>query len=124
MSRIMVDLETLGTAPGSVILSIGAVRFDVEKGLLDEFYVNIDVESSQRLGLTIDGDTVMWWLKQSDAARAKCRTPFNIPARVQGRRCERNIACMDPNELQRLLVNMIRLGTAIFGKRLYPEKKA
>ena len=71
MNRIMVDLETLGTAPGSVILSIGAVRFDVEKGLLDEFYVNIDVESSQRLGLTIDGDTVMWWLKQSDAARAK-----------------------------------------------------
>lgn len=70
-NRIMVDLETLGTAPGSVILSIGAVRFDVEEGLLDEFYVNIDVESSQRLGLTIDGATVMWWMKQSDAARAK-----------------------------------------------------
>lgn len=68
MNRIMVDLETLGTAPGSVILSIGAVRFD-EMGLQDEFYVNINPESCVAVGLQMDVSTVMWWLGQSDEAR-------------------------------------------------------
>lgn len=68
MNRIMLDLETLGTKPGSVILAIGAVRFDAEK-ILDEFYVNINPESSVAAGLTMDVSTITWWLQQSDEAR-------------------------------------------------------
>ena len=68
MNRIMVDLETLGTAPGSVILAIGAVRFDDTK-ILDEFYVNINPESCIAAGLHMDVSTVMWWMGQSDEAR-------------------------------------------------------
>lgn len=68
MNRIMLDLETLGTAPGSVILSIGAVRFD-ETGILDEFYVNINPESCITARLSMDVSTVMWWMGQSDEAR-------------------------------------------------------
>ena len=68
-NRIMLDLETLGTKPGSVILAIGAVRFD-ETGILGEsFYQNVNPESAVEAGLTIDVSTIMWWLQQSDEAR-------------------------------------------------------
>jgi hypothetical protein len=69
--HIMVDLETLGTAPGSVIASIGAVAFDPVEGILGEtFYAVIDPADAQRCGLRIDGETVLWWLRQGDEARA------------------------------------------------------
>ena len=71
MHNVMVDLETMGTAPGSAIVSLGAVAFDPATGQLgEEFYRVIDLKSCQRAGLTIDPDTVTWWLKQSDEARA------------------------------------------------------
>lgn len=70
-SHIMVDLETMGTAPGSAIVSLGAVVFDPRTGQLgNEFYRVISLASCQRAGLTFDPDTVMWWLQQSDQARA------------------------------------------------------
>ncbi len=68
----MVELETLGTDPKSVILSIGAVTFDPENAKEDfsnTFYVNVDPESCQKLGLVINASTVMWWLKQSKEAQ-------------------------------------------------------
>ncbi|MEO2037995.1 MAG: 3'-5' exonuclease [Martelella sp.] len=66
----MVDLETMGTAPGSAIVSIGAVSFDPEKGSIgEEFFRVVNLRSCERAGLTIDPDTVLWWLKQSEAAR-------------------------------------------------------
>jgi len=65
----MLDLETLGTKPGSVILSIGAVQFDLDTGKLGEsFYQNIDIQSCLDAGLTIDPDTLYWWLKQDERA--------------------------------------------------------
>lgn len=68
---IMVDLETFGSTPGSVIVRIGAVAFDPASAELGaRFLVGIDPTSAQQHGLTIDGDTVKWWLTQSDAARA------------------------------------------------------
>lgn len=68
MNNIMVDLETLGTKPGSVIVSIGAVKFG-KGGLGEEFYGVVDLESCQKCGLTIDPGTVQWWMQQSDEAR-------------------------------------------------------
>lgn len=65
MNNVMVDLETLGTTPGCVILSIGAVQFDEHTGATGEyFYEKISVESSQELGLTIDISTLNWWLSK------------------------------------------------------------
>lgn len=65
----MVDIETLGTAPGSIILSIGAVRFG-SKGLGDSFYEEISMRSCVDRGLTFDPDTLQWWLRQDEEARA------------------------------------------------------
>lgn len=66
----MVDLETLGTQPYSVILSIGACAFRFDDAPIeDQFYQTIDLESSLSLGLRISADTLRWWMSQSDAAR-------------------------------------------------------
>ena len=48
MKDVMVDLETLATSADAVILSIGAVRFDLETGEIDDagFYASISVESN------------------------------------------------------------------------------
>jgi hypothetical protein len=67
----MVDLETFGSTPGSVVVSIGAVGFDPVGGQLGEgFYALIDPASCAAAGLTLDPATVSWWLRQSDAARS------------------------------------------------------
>ena len=66
--HIMVDLETMGNESNAAIVSIGAVRFD-SKGLYREFEMVADLTSCIKRGLSISGDTVYWWLKQSKEAR-------------------------------------------------------
>jgi hypothetical protein len=65
VNNVMLDLETLGTQPGSVVLSIGAVAFDPDEGIGASFYTVISVEDSLRLRLTIDASTLRWWAKQA-----------------------------------------------------------
>lgn len=71
MRDVMIDLETMGQGPDAAIVAIGAVEFSREaRELGAEFYVNVDLASAQRAGGVIDADTVIWWLKQSEEARA------------------------------------------------------
>jgi hypothetical protein len=66
--RVMLDIETLGKRVGSVFFSIGAVEFT--GGILGrEFSALIDPRDAQSHGLTIDADTVGWWLQQSAEAQ-------------------------------------------------------
>ena len=67
--HIMIDLETMGNRPNAPIIAIGAVAFDAN-GIDREFYEVVDLDSSVRSGAVIDPSTVMWWLQQSDEARA------------------------------------------------------
>lgn len=73
MKHVMVDLETLGTQPGSVILSIGAVLFDPTKAVDDcfgpELYCVLGRPTCEAVGLTVSEDTLRWWVVQSDEAR-------------------------------------------------------
>lgn len=70
----MVDIETLGTKPGSVILSIGACRFD-ETGMGEErFYRSIDVFDSLMSGLVIDQATLGWWRMQPPESKGALQT--------------------------------------------------
>lgn len=69
MNNVMLDIETLGNNSRSVIISIGAVEFD-DRGLGREFYMVVDPQSCIDVGMVMDADTVMWWMKQSDAARS------------------------------------------------------
>lgn len=70
----MLDLETLGNKPGSVIVAIGAVKFGGGE-ILDSFYERVDAESCEAIGLQMDVSTVLWWMKQSDAARNEITQP-------------------------------------------------
>lgn len=82
-SPVMVDLETLGTEPGSGLLSIGAVAFDPVTGKLAErFYVVIDRGSNQLFGLVEDPETLAWWARQSAAARRVFDDPCRVPLYV------------------------------------------
>lgn len=63
----MIDLETLGTKSNSVVMSIVAIPFNLDTGEVSDkqFIVNIDLNSSLAAGLTVDGNTVQWWLTQN-----------------------------------------------------------
>jgi len=71
----MLDIETLGTAPGCAIAAIGAVVFDPVRGLGDEFYRRVNIKSCVDVGLNLDVDTIIWWMQQSDAARKETFAP-------------------------------------------------
>lgn len=66
---VVVDLETMGLESNAAIISIGAVKFDINDGIISEFYTNVSLKSSVANGLRINPDTIMWWLDQSDGAR-------------------------------------------------------
>lgn len=73
INNIMLDLETMGNTPNAAIIAIGAVRFD---GVVnDTFYCTIDLSDSVKNGLTMDPDTVMWWMQQSNDARGAFKNP-------------------------------------------------
>lgn len=65
MRNVMVDIETLGQSAGCVILSVAAIRFDLETGEMEEeFYEKISLESSLAIGLEVEADTLGWWAMQ------------------------------------------------------------
>lgn len=76
-TQVMLDLETLGNKPGSVIVAIGAVKF-ANGEILDSFYERVDAESCVAAGLKLDVSTVLWWLTQSDAARLEITKPGQL----------------------------------------------
>lgn len=67
ITQIMLDLETLGNSPNSVIISLGAVKFTNE--ITESYYALISPQSCVDVGLTMDVSTVIWWMNQSEKAR-------------------------------------------------------
>lgn len=69
---LMIDIETLGTKPGSVILSIGAVPFNLESWEVAEmqegFHQKISIASSILSGFNIEQGTLDWWRQQDTNA--------------------------------------------------------
>ncbi len=74
---VMIDLETLGVTADSVILSIGAVKFDLKTGAIDDagFYASISIDSNLDAGRKISEDTLLWWLKQPVTAQEVFHEP-------------------------------------------------
>lgn len=71
MSDIMIDIETLGTRPGCVILTLGAVKFNPFS--LDApgpgLYVRPDVDEQIAKGREVQEDTMLWWMQQAEDVR-------------------------------------------------------
>ena len=78
MKDLMIDLETLDTTATCVIVSIGAVPFDLERGTVgsDGFYRVLDVNKQHKR--TTSDSTLAWWSKQSREARAVFDDPNQI----------------------------------------------
>jgi hypothetical protein len=65
----MIDLETLGTHPGCVVLSVGAVQFDLHTGEIGAtFHAKMCVHRSRLAGFHVEAPTIEWWRKQSQEA--------------------------------------------------------
>lgn len=88
LRHVMLDLETFATSPDAAIISIGACLFDPDQNYVptghddtsepgsQKFYQVIDLAGSgDTVRGTIDPATVLWWLQQSDEARASLFAP-------------------------------------------------
>ncbi len=79
MRGAMLDLETMGTRSNAPVVAIGACGVDPETGeVWGSFHQVIDLADAMKFGQA-DGDTITWWLNQSDAAR-KIFSPFELRA--------------------------------------------
>lgn len=71
MKHLMIDLETMGNGPNAPIVAIGAVFFEPATGELgQQFNTVVKLGSDMAAGALPDGDTIIWWLTQSEEARA------------------------------------------------------
>uniref|UniRef100_A0A6C0LY42 3'-5' exoribonuclease Rv2179c-like domain-containing protein n=1 Tax=viral metagenome TaxID=1070528 RepID=A0A6C0LY42_9ZZZZ len=84
MTDVMIDIETLGTSPTSVVMTIGAIRFSrrdptpghpLKLTKMDSFYRRVDRDSCRSVGMTEDASTIEWWGKQTPEAKAECFSP-------------------------------------------------
>lgn len=81
---VMLDLETLGTRPDCVILTLGAIKFDPysiqepSPGL----YLRLNVEEQLQLGRTADDSTIAWWGQQDPRVREEAMGDLEGELRV------------------------------------------
>lgn len=70
-THAMIDLETLGTNPDCVILTLGSVKFD--PFTLHEphtpLYLRVDVDAQTEMGRSVDDSTLAWWNRQEEHIR-------------------------------------------------------
>lgn len=74
---VMLDIETLDTKPSAVILSAAAVTFTEAEGVRDICRVTFDLQEQFSRGRTVSQSTLLWWMEQSDDARAVAFTAVN-----------------------------------------------
>ena len=97
---VMLDFETLGLGENAVLLSLGAVVFDPKTNKLGgQFYGNIDPRLQQ--GRDIDPSTVLWWLKQDDAARAKLTDAIKYADQIESG----EVDAMEPEQVEAVFEN-------------------
>lgn len=67
-NNYMIDIETFGTAPSTVVTAVGIVVFNKER-ILDTLTVHLDIKEQIEAQRQIDGSTILWWLRQSKEAQ-------------------------------------------------------
>jgi hypothetical protein len=71
MAHVMIDFETFGSKPDTIVLNVGMVWFDKEKFLAEKLWYFDIKEQIEVYKRSIDASTLAWWMKQSDEARAQ-----------------------------------------------------
>ncbi len=80
---VSIDLETLGTAPGCPVVSIGLVFFRADGGPLgSQRYWVVDLASQLAAGMLPNAHTLRWWMAQSDTTRSVFASEGTPPEQV------------------------------------------
>lgn len=66
---VMLDFETLGTEPNSIVISLGAVMFN-RSGILGERLFEFNLDDQIKNGRKFSSSTLTWFMNQSDSARS------------------------------------------------------
>ena len=83
MNNLVIDTKTYGTEPGCVILSIGALQFDVETGEEGaKFYRAIDLKKSLLMGFHQEQKSIDWWKEKSTDAYILAHAGTQSPTTV------------------------------------------
>ena len=96
---VMLDLETLGTQPGCVILTLGAVKFNPYK--IDQepgpgLYIRPDVDEQIARGREVQDDTLEWWTRQNEEVREEALgTEGRVPVEQMYRELNRFLVGVD-----------------------------
>lgn len=105
---LMIDLETLGTAPGSVITQIGLCAFnsrDPSEGAeFEGALIHVNPQSCLDLGMSVSWSTIQWWLQQDEAARMTMARPA--------------VSCSLPDALEQLdqfILRSMAMGFFVWG---------
>lgn len=101
MTHVMIDIETLGTRPGAVVLSVALVRFSDEASTT----LNLSLPDQEALGLETDPDTCAWWRDQeAEHPGAWAAATSNPVPLVQGlEHLSAWLAWAEPDEWQRMI---------------------
>lgn len=76
---LMVDIETLGTKPGCVVLSAAGVWFDRQlTGTYVAFNDTYSIQDMLAAGLTVDGNTAKWWMEQPNLLKMLKRMELTV----------------------------------------------
>ena len=72
----MIDLETLGTHPDCVILTLGAIKFNPfsDEEPHSGIYQRLNIDEQDALGRTQDESTIEWWGKQTASVQEEAFT--------------------------------------------------
>lgn len=67
MSDVTIDLETLATSHNSVVLTLGAVKFNpfTLQEPYERLYIRLDADDQIAKGRDVSESTMEWWMKQS-----------------------------------------------------------
>ena len=70
-THAMIDLETLGTKPDCVILTLRAIKFDpfTNEEPHSGLYQKLDIDEQDNLKRTRDESTIEWWGKQTQSVQ-------------------------------------------------------
>lgn len=73
----MLDAETLSTRTSAAIISIGAVRFDINSGEVSDngFYSSVSIDSNTESGRHISESTLLFWMAQGESAKIVFNEP-------------------------------------------------
>lgn len=78
-THIMLDIETLGTRPGCLVLSAAFVRFSDEA----QVSLNLSIADQEALGLEKDPQTLQWWAEQERTAPGAWEKATASPFRLE-----------------------------------------